>query len=102
VLRLKGRLNATTAEMLENALERHWRNQTYRIVLDCAGLTYVSSAGLQVFLVASRIIEANHGRLVFARLSDFLGDAFSTTEFSRIFLVCASIPEAVSHCLDNP
>jgi anti-sigma B factor antagonist len=57
------------------------------VVIDCAGLDYVSSAGLRVFLLASR--HAQRGGLKFAicGLTPAVRDVFELSGFSRVMAV---------------
>src|SRR5664279_4648993 len=95
VLHLEGSLDARTAAMVEAAFKTLWESGEYRAVLDCTGLRYVSSAGLQTFLVAGKIAGANRGRLAFCGLAAFLGEIFAMTQFDKVFPVYGSVAEAV-------
>ena len=95
VLELDGRLDSRTSETLEGALNETWEHGFTRIVLDCERLRYVSSAGLQVLLVAGQLAESKGGRVVFCHLRRNLGEIFAMTKFDTIFSVYASAGEAV-------
>ncbi|MCE5308290.1 MAG: STAS domain-containing protein [Acidobacteriales bacterium] len=95
VLELDGRLDSHTSEVLETALSESWARGATRIVLDCERLRYVSSAGLQVLLVAGQLAESKSGRIVFCRLRRNLGEIFEMTKFDAIFSVYASAEEAL-------
>jgi anti-anti-sigma factor len=98
VLELDGRLDSRTSEALEKALNETWEHGVTRIVLDCERLRYVSSAGLQVLLVAGQITESKGGRVVFCHLRRNLGEIFAMTKFDTIFSVYASAGQAVESC----
>jgi anti-anti-sigma regulatory factor len=53
MLKLKGRLDARLAEHLEGAMGRDGPSGTVRLVLDAAGGTFMSFAGIRVLLVHS-------------------------------------------------
>ncbi len=53
VLELKGYLDAHTAPALEEAFQTLLKNQRYNIVVNCKDLSYISSAGLGVFMAAA-------------------------------------------------
>ncbi|MFQ5631600.1 MAG: STAS domain-containing protein, partial [bacterium] len=50
VLHLKGFLDAHTAPTLESALQNCIDEQNYKIIVNFQDLTYISSAGLGVFM----------------------------------------------------
>jgi len=95
ILELDGRLDSRTSAVLEQALNETWEHGVTRIVLDCERLRYVSSAGLQVLLVAGQLAESKGGRAVFCRLRRNLGEIFAMTKFDTIFSVYASAGQAV-------
>ena len=55
---LEGRLDSTTSQDLEKELEANLDGVT-AITIDCAGLEYISSAGLRTFLAAEQYMEDN-------------------------------------------
>lgn len=64
VLTLTGRIDASNADDFQEALDVNLaKPETTRVVLDCAGLNYVSSAGLRVFLKAIRELRQRKGSL---------------------------------------
>lgn len=63
VLELAGRLDAGNAPQAEQALRGLLESGTKRLLMDLRGLDYISSAGLQVLLLAARRLEASGGRL---------------------------------------
>ena len=61
VLALAGRLDATWAEPVEAALDAAVRAGSHRIVMDLAGVDYISSAGLRVVIGGYKQLRAIHG-----------------------------------------
>jgi len=62
---LTGRVSHANSASLENAIEEA-RAGARELVLDLAGVDYVSSAGLQVLTRASERLSGSGGRLVLA------------------------------------
>jgi anti-sigma B factor antagonist len=56
-----------------------------RVILDMDGVTYMSSAGLRMLLVAYRTINGNGGKIVLVGLSGDLKDTMSVTGFLDFF-----------------
>ena len=96
VIRLNGRLDNKTSPELMKALEELWRQGELSTVIDCSNLVYVSSAGLQVLLLAGKIVESQGGKLAFAALEPFVQEVFAMTQFTRIFPVFSTAEEAVA------
>ena len=61
VLTLEGHLNALTVESLESPLNDLLATAVQRIVLDCSGLSFTSSAGLRVFLATVKRMRSRGG-----------------------------------------
>jgi len=96
VLHLHGRLDGITSYDLQRELEKLWATGQYRVILDCSGLRYASSAGLQIFIIAGKIVEAHKGRMVFCGLGPWMGELFALTQFDSIFAVYGSAAEAAA------
>ena len=85
VLSLAGRLDTTTAPMLESALKESLEGIT-DLRLDFAGLEYVSSAGLRVLLAAQKTMNAQ-GAMVIENVCEDIREVFDITGFSDILTV---------------
>ncbi len=78
---LEGRLDALTAQNFEKELEAAYEGIT-AITMDCAGLEYISSAGLRTILAAEQFLEEqgdNQVRIVNA--NEAILDIFEETGF---------------------
>ncbi len=61
VIELKGYLDAHTAPDLENAFQKLLTEKRYNIVVNCRDLSYISSAGLGVFMAYVEDVRNNKG-----------------------------------------
>ena len=68
IVSLDGRLDAASAPRLEVKVATLVANGDNRIVLDCARMSYVSSAGLRALIVCDRHCEHRGGKFVVAAL----------------------------------
>ena len=68
VLRLEGKLDAASGPELEASVERVLAAPSPHLVLDCAGLAYVSSGGLRSILRSAKQASSAGGALVIAAL----------------------------------
>ena len=81
VLTLDGHLNALTVGGLENSLDAILSSDAHRIVLDCSGLSFTSSAGLRVFLATVKRMKSRGGTCAFASLTPTVHEVFEMAGF---------------------
>jgi anti-sigma B factor antagonist len=68
-----------------------------KVILDMTGVTYMSSAGLRMLLVAYRTINGKAGgRIVLVGLSDELRDTMSATGFLDFFTCTETLGAAIT------
>jgi len=67
-----------------------------KVVLDCAALTYVSSAGLRVFLGGAKKLKTAGGRVAFAALTPAVHEVFELSGFLEVLAVHPSTPAATA------
>ena len=82
---LVGRLDTTTAPDLEKELKASL-NGVSELVLDFAGLEYISSAGLRVLLSAQKIMNCK-GEMKVTNVNETILEIFEVTGFSDILTV---------------
>ena len=82
---LDGRLDTTTAPQLEQALDAALSGMT-QVTLDCAGLAYISSAGLRVLLKAQKVMN-RQGSMKLIHVNETIAEVFDITGFSDILTV---------------
>ncbi|MCK7593077.1 STAS domain-containing protein [Pseudomarimonas salicorniae] len=83
VISLEGRLDTATSADFDFALEPHTSQDT-RLLVDCGGVQYVSSAGLRVFLMAAKKLQKTGGKLVLCNMSPSVREVFDIAGFSKI------------------
>ena len=95
VLALSGKLDATTAKTFEEKILQVISSGAQRLIVDLSLLEYVSSAGLRVFLLAARRLQANDGKIALCGLQDHIRQVFDLAGFSSILSIYGSRAEAV-------
>jgi len=78
---IAGRLDAAEAASAQTFLDRI----DGTVTLDCAGLDYISSAGLGVLLKTQKRLLAANGKLRLAGLRPHLLDIFTYSGFDQLF-----------------
>jgi anti-sigma B factor antagonist len=98
VLSPVGRIGHDEAEPFRYALKAHLdacSAGTDAVVLDLAGVEYVSSAGLRALLLAARQVKGQGGTLVVAALQPFVREVFEISRFTLLFRVFDAVRDAL-------
>jgi stage II sporulation protein AA (anti-sigma F factor antagonist) len=95
VVKPTGDLNAATSATLEKALLDHLAAGRNRIVLDLAGVRYVASAGLRVFLILAKRLKAD-GSFCLARPGTQVSQVLEMSGFASILSIKPDLDEAVA------
>lgn len=82
---LEGRLDTTTAPLLEAELKQSTGGIT-NLIFDFEKLEYLSSAGLRVLLAAQKVMN-KQGRMVIRNVNDVISEVFEVTGFSDILTI---------------
>ena len=82
---LKGRLDTTTAPKLETELKQNISG-VEELVLDFAGLEYLSSAGLRVLLSAQKVMN-RQGRMMVRNVNEIIMEIFEVTGFVDLLTI---------------
>lgn len=84
-LTLLGRLDTTTAPLLEAELKKSI-SDVEKLVLDFSTLEYLSSAGLRVLLAAQKVMN-KQGEMVIQNVNETIAEIFEVTGFSDILTI---------------
>lgn len=82
---LEGRLDTTTSPELDAVLNESLPGVT-ELILDFANLSYISSAGLRVLLIAQKTMSAQ-GSMKVCNVNDVIMEIFELTGFSGIITI---------------
>ena len=82
---LTGRLDTTTAPQLEAELKTSY-DGVEKLVLDFAGLEYLSSAGLRVLLAAQKAMN-KQGEMIIKHVNETINEIFEVTGFIDILTI---------------
>jgi anti-anti-sigma factor len=98
VITPSGRIDSTTSEAVEQALGRALDAGERRLVVNFERVSYISSAGLRVFLVAAKRLRAERGALVLCALGEPVRQVFDLAGFLPLFTVERSRDLALARC----
>jgi len=82
---LVGSLDTAAAAETEKALSPLNDVEGKNIILDCTDLTYISSAGLRIFLAILQNAQEKGGHVYIKGINDSVRAIFNITGFSHIF-----------------
>ncbi len=84
-LLLDGRLDITFQETLEAEITAAFDENPKKIIVNCEGLTFISSAGLRVFMKAHKLSASTGIELYIAKLNETTKKIFDITGYLAIF-----------------
>ncbi len=68
------------------------------LVLDFAGVDYVSSVGLRVLMIAAKRTREQQAQLLVAAARPVVAEIFAISRFNKVLTLVASLPEALAQC----
>jgi anti-sigma B factor antagonist len=101
VLELKGYLDAHTAPKLEEAFQGLLKSQRFNIVVNCKDLSYISSAGLGVFMAYIEDVRKNSGDIKLTNMSPKVFNVFDLLGFPLLYEIFKDEAEAVKKFFDK-
>ena len=87
IVALSGQLDTLTSVDFEKEVLALVNGDERNIVLDCAGLSYVSSAGLRLLLTLQKGMKAKGGTLTLEKVQPDIMDIFKVTGFASILTI---------------
>ncbi len=99
IIAAEGRLDFDAApgfqSQMESALEQA-QSSCLKVVIQCAQLQYISSAGLRAFLVAARSAKTRQVKLLACHLTPPVQEVFDLSGFSQLIPLCTTLDQALS------
>ena len=99
VVALCGRIDQGTADQLSLALNPHVSGCTadaLPLILDFSEVSYISSVGLRILMLASRQITAQKGRMAIVGLQPVVREVFQISRFDMLFKIHESVDLAAA------
>ena len=102
VLELKGYLDAHTAPELESMFQRLLTDQKFNIIVNFRDLSYISSAGLGVFMAYIEDVRKHKGDIKLSNMSPKVYNVFDLLGFPILYEIFKDEQEAVRRFKDGP
>jgi len=96
VIDLKGYLDAHTAPDLENAFQKLMNDRKFNIIVNCKELSYISSAGLGVFMAFIEDVRKNKGDIKLTNMSPKVYNVFDLLGFPILYEIYKDEQEAIT------
>ncbi len=96
IVRLDGALDSYSFPRLETTLNGLRDSQRNRVILDCGGLDYISSAALGALIGFARRARENGGDLKLVRLSPKIYNIVELLGFHKILEIHSELDEAAA------
>ena len=98
LIQVEGRIDHTTAKAFEDTLSPHAAGCTgeeKKLLLDFSGVTFMSSAGLRVLMIAAKQCRKQGGKMVLAALQPMIQEVFQISRFDTVFEVFPTVRAAL-------
>lgn len=95
VVTIDDHLDTSAAPLFEQRLLGLIEGGERKVLVDCAPLEYVNSAGLKVFLLAAKKLEPLGGQLIICSLAPSVLMIFEMIGFTRIMKIVPTREEAL-------
>jgi anti-sigma B factor antagonist len=98
----KGFINAHTVRVFESELQKALKEGRFRLVVNCAALSYIASAGLGAMMGVIEEIRRNGGDLRLASLNETVLNIFEILGFDHLYRLFPSEAEAIASFRQDP
>jgi anti-sigma B factor antagonist len=96
IVDLKGYLDAHTAPELESAFQKLLGSKQYNIVVNFKNLSYISSAGLGVFMAYIEEVRKNKGDIKLTNMTPKIFNVFDILGFPLLYEIYNDEKEALT------
>jgi anti-anti-sigma factor len=95
MLKVDGPLDSQTYSTLESKLDRLINHGETKIIIDLAGVNYVTLAGVRVFVSARMKAARENGSVVLMSLTEPVAHVIELLQIREILSIAKDLPEAV-------
>ena len=84
---VNGRLDTVSSREFMKWTDENLGDDTKDVVIDCSGLTYISSSGLRVLMTIYKKITPKQGKLSLKDLTPQVGEVLNITGMASLFSI---------------
>ena len=96
VIELNGKLDTSTSGVTQDELVQLVKDGQTKIVLNLKNLDYVSSAGLRVILIMSKLLQSHQGELRLCMANEFVGGVLEKSGFNSLLQILDTEENAIA------
>jgi anti-anti-sigma factor len=96
VVPVAGKLDTATADAFDTRLGALLDGGDVRLVLDLAGVSYMSSMGLRSLGALAKTVKAKAGSLALAAVNPRVKEVLDIVAFTPLFLIAPTVEEAIA------
>ena len=93
-VRIDGVIDTLTASELEEVIDALLKRQRFKIVVDLAGVDYISSAGWGIFISHIKDVRSNGGDIKLANMIPNVYEIYELLEFDNVLPSYESVDSA--------
>jgi anti-anti-sigma factor len=96
VLEPKGRIDSSSVAAMDDAFRQALASEAKALLVDMAGVEYISSGGLRSFLLALKEMKKREGKMCLCSLTPNVSKVFKLAGFNTIFDIRGSRDDAMA------
>lgn len=93
-IRVDGVIDTLTAGELEEVIDSLLKRDRFNVVVDLAGVDYISSAGWGIFISHIKEVRSNGGDIKLANMISNVHEIYELLEFDNVLTAYSSVDEA--------
>ena len=97
-LALKGRFDTFGAGAVQQELDAHYPEHPRFIIIDLAGVDFISSAGIRVLLITLKEVQARQGALALVGLQAYCQEVIKSVHIADSLRQFDSLDQAEAFC----
>ena len=94
-IKVNGRLDSGNADFFQNQVKSALAGDDRAVIMDLAGLEYISSAGLRVISMLAKTLDQQSAKFALHSLSDSIREVFQISGFDKVINIHASQSQAM-------
>ncbi len=93
IIEIEGRIDGLTSSTLNKTFEQLSEDGNHKLVVDFSAVSYISSAGLRVFLQAQKKLRPVGGEIILLSMQESAMDVFRVSGLNNLFRIISKLEE---------